>query len=127
MVFDGIGEGVDDLGQDVIWTDEFNQGGLLGGPEILPAPAQNVLMLCEQLVKPFEELGNVPVGVDDDGVIVVGVRNERDDVDLRFLRGIGQAVHEGVVGLAVGPQEELPLCAATSDQIGASRNDLSGG
>jgi hypothetical protein len=42
--------------------DELDHGGLLGGPEILPAAAEHVLMFGEQLVEVLQELRKAPGG-----------------------------------------------------------------
>jgi hypothetical protein len=52
-----IGDGVGHLGEDVLRGGQLDDGGLLGGPESLPAAVEAVLMLCEELVEGFEELG----------------------------------------------------------------------
>jgi hypothetical protein len=57
-------------------------------------------------------------------VVVVRVCDERHDVDVSLLCGVGQTVEEGVVGLVVRPQKKLSLRASTSDQVRAPGNNL---
>jgi hypothetical protein len=121
-----VRQGVNDLGQHVLRVDQFDNRGLLRGPEVLPSAAKGVLVLGEKLVEALEELWKVAVPVDDDAMPVVGHGDERDDVDTRSLRREAKAVEEGVVGGLVGPEQEGSLGAAPCDEVGAARNDLSG-
>ena len=51
VVLDRVRQDVCHLRHDVVWAEELDDGGRLGGPEVLPATSQGVLMLGEQLVK----------------------------------------------------------------------------
>jgi hypothetical protein len=55
VVLHGVGQRVDHLRQDVLDADELDRGGLFARPEVLPAPAEAVLVLGEKLVECLEE------------------------------------------------------------------------
>lgn len=123
-VLDGIGEGVNHFLDDVRWVDEADDAGLLGGPEVLPATAQGVLALGEELVEMLEKGGVVSVGVFDPGVMVVAHGGREDDANAVALGGDGETVDERVVGPVVGAHEELPLGATSGDHVGPSGKDV---
>jgi len=122
----GIGDGVGHLGEDVLGIGQLDHGGLLGGPEGLPAPAQAVLVFCEELMKVLEEYRQTPAVVDDDRVIVIRAGAEADEADVALAARKRQAVNEGVVGLAVRAHEEAALGAAPGDEVAAAWDDGTG-
>ena len=64
----GIGEVVDHLAEHVLGLHETDDAGLLHRPEVLPATAQGVLVLGEELVEALEEPGVVTVAVVNAGM-----------------------------------------------------------
>jgi hypothetical protein len=124
MILDRVGQGVDDLGEDIIGANQLDDGAVLGRPQVLPATAQAVLVLGQQLVKTLEELGEAALYVPEDGMIVVAVGDEGDELDAGAAGGVPETVEEGVVRLTVGAQEELPLSTATSDEVHATSHNL---
>ena len=71
----------------------------------------------------FDELWVPPVSIVDDCMVVVRHRARQQDVDPVAQRGHDQAVDECVVGLPVGPQQELALGAPAGDQVELARQD----
>jgi len=119
-----IGEGVGHLAEDVVGLGEADDGGRLGGPEVLEAVEMGVLAAGEEPVEMLGEDGEVAVGVVDACVVVVRHCDRKYDLYLRAIGGQGQAVDEGVVGVFVGAQEEAPLGTAAGDHVVATGNDL---
>ena len=124
VVFHGISEGVDHLVDNVAWIDEADDTGLLGGPEVLPTAAEGVLTFGEQLMKVFEERRVVAVRVLDAPMVMVAQGRGENDADPVSMGCDGQAVDEGVVGLAVWPHEKLPLRTAASNHVRPTRKDF---
>src|SRR5262245_55151058 len=81
-------------------------------------------MFGDELVEVLEELGQAAFGVNENRVMVVGVDDKRNDLHTGSFSSDGQAIDEGVVGLAIGSQQKLPLGTTTCDQVAAARNDL---
>jgi hypothetical protein len=68
MTGDRVGDGIDQLGQSILWLDQLDGGGLLSGPERLPSPAMRILVFGEELVKHLWEVRKLPAFVDDHAV-----------------------------------------------------------
>ena len=102
VVFDGVGEGIRHLGEDVVRVWELDDGRGLGGPKILPPAPQGILVLCEKLVESLEKLRHAPVAVHDDGVVVIRMGEERHDAHVGPSSGEAEAVDEGIGGGNVG-------------------------
>src|SRR4051812_14111171 len=98
-----IRQRVSHLGEDVVRIDQAYDAGLLRRPEILPATAQCILALGEELVEMFDERWIVAVGIVDTGVMMVAHRHREQHFDPASGGGNRQAVNEGVVRLVVGP------------------------
>ena len=96
VVLDGIGEGVGHLGEDVVPIWKLDDGRGFGGPEVLPAPAESVLVLGEELVESLEEFGHAPVAVNDDRVVMIRMGEKGDDTYVRILGSESQAIDEGI-------------------------------
>ena len=126
VVLHRVAEGVGHLVDDVVGIDEANDAGLLGGPEVLPATAQGVLALGEELVEMLDECRVAAVGVVDARVMMVAHRDGEEDTDTEPLGGDCKAVDERVVGLAVRPHQELSLGAAARDHVRTLGKDLTG-
>jgi hypothetical protein len=124
VVLHGIGQGVDHFVQDVCAVDEAQHAGLLRGPEVLPATAEGVHALREELVEVLDEIRVGTECVVDSRVVVIGFRSREDCANAGALDRDGHAVDEGVVGGLIRSEEELPLGAATGDHVGASRQDF---
>jgi hypothetical protein len=58
--------------------------------------------------------------------MVVRHRAWQQDLDLAAQRGFDETVREGVVGFAVGAQQELPLGAPARDHVELTWEDLAG-
>jgi hypothetical protein len=56
--------------------------------------------------------------------VVVGHGTRQDDVDVEAQCGLGQAIDEGVVGVGIWAQQELPLGAAARDHVEAAGDHL---
>ena len=117
MVLDRVGGRVDQLGHDGLRFEQAGDTRLLGGPQVLAPAAQDVLAAREQAVEVMHEERNVAVPVEDDRVVVVRLGYAAQDVDAVLLGRDDEAVEEVVVGLAVGPQQELALGADPGDEV----------
>ena len=60
----------------------------------------------------------------DDRVVMVGLRDWEENIDLAALGSHRQAVDEGVVRGVVGPKQKQALGALTIDEIELARQDL---
>jgi hypothetical protein len=84
MAGDRVGDGIDQLGHDVLWLDQFDHRGLLAGPEGFPATAMGVLVFGEQLVEHLQKTGEVPLPIDDDPMVMKdGTRGDHSTVSLQ--------------------------------------------
>ena len=68
---DRVGDRVNHLCKHVLGLDQLDHGCLLAGPERLPSSPEGVLVLGVELMEVFEKLGQAPVVVDDNDVVVV--------------------------------------------------------
>jgi hypothetical protein len=66
----GGGGVVDELVEEVAGVEEVNVARRLRGPEVLPAPAEGVLGLGDELVQVLGEDGEGAVAIEDDRVVV---------------------------------------------------------
>ena len=58
------------------------------------------------------------------GVVVVGHRDDKEEVDLGATGGETETVGEGIVGFRVGTQEEASLGTTAGDHVIATGQDL---
>ena len=123
-VLDRVGRRVDKLVHDVSCVDEPDEAQRFARPEVLPATAQRVHGLRDELVQVLGELDDAPVAVEQDDVVMVGEDRRQDQVDAEALSRLGEAVQHRVVGGTVRTQEELPLRTATVEHVEAPRQDL---
>jgi hypothetical protein len=75
-------------------------------------------------MKMLDELRVATGAIIDHRVVVVAHRAWQHHVDLAAQGRVDQAVQERIVGRWVGAQQELPLGAATRDQIELARYDF---
>jgi len=75
-------------------------------------------------VEVLDEIRVFAERIEDTGVMVVGLSGGEQDHNSRALGCYGQAIGEGIVGVSVRPQQELPLGAAPGDHVRATRKDF---
>jgi hypothetical protein len=124
IVLHRVGRGVHQLVDDRRPIDQLHHAGLLGRPQVLPPASQGVLAASQQLMKMLDELRVTTGAIIDHRVVVVAHRARQHHVDLAAHGRVAQAVQERIVGRWVGAQQELPLGAATRDQVELARQDF---
>ena len=87
-----IRERVDHFCDDVFVVNQLDNRRLLGRPHRFPAPTQGVLMFRDQLVKIREKFGQVPVHIDDAGVVMIRHRRCEHDLNATNGRSQGEAI-----------------------------------
>jgi hypothetical protein len=97
----------------------------LGGPKVLPLTLGCIHGLGSEPVQLAKKIGQDPVPVGDDHVVVIGHHARRVNHNTRTLRGERQAVEEDPVGSGAGSKAKRALVAAPSDQIRLASNDAS--
>src|SRR5438045_6995438 len=72
-----------------------------------------------------KEVRQLPLHVDDTGMVMIRHSAREDDPDAVLLCGHSESIDEGVVGLRVRAEEEPPLGATTRDHVSLTGNDSS--
>src|SRR5687767_4487798 len=124
VVLDRIGRGVNQLVEHIVAADQPHHADLLGRPEVLPAAPECILAPREELVKMLYELGILSERVEDHCMVVIRHGARKQYRDRAPLGGFDEAVGERVVGLGIGPEQELALRAAARDQVEVPGKDL---
>ena len=92
------------------------------GPEHRPGG----LRASARAVNMLGELGIPATPIEDHGMIVIAECARQHHLDLAAPRSLDQTVRERVVRVGVGPQQELALRAAASDQVELTGEHLLG-
>ena len=125
IVLHGVGQGIDHLVEHVAGVDQAKNAGLLRRPEVLPAAAEHVHALGEQLVEVLDEVRVLSEGIENAGVVVVRLSGGEQHLNAGAQRCDGQTVDEGVVRGLIGPEEKLTLGAAPGDHVDTAGKDFS--
>jgi len=83
------------------------------------------LGLCDELMEDFEKLGQAGFGVGEHAVPVIGHEAHGVQQHARVLGGECQTIFDDLVCSARGPEQELALRTASSDEVTTPWQDLS--
>ena len=115
QVFDRIARGVDELGDHGVAIQQSGDTRLDGGPQVFPSAPARIHAAREHLVEVLHELGITTVAIEEHRVMVIGLGHRQQNIDAESVSGLAEAIRERFVGLAVGPEQELTLRAATGE------------